>query len=583
MFRSVFLAALSTIVYAILLHTTDYETDQGQIYDHPYAMGALISALSFLLAFRANFSYNRYWEAFTAVHQMHSKWMDVGMDLAAFHLQSNKYDNTRPPAFGEHPELTCLVRQRDRFNEPTLSEWENKINNIVAKEQTEKRSIRCRFNSFIMGKSNHRPVATRNSSSSLRKEEEEESEQEERRQKQQVALKPSEVETAQQNGASSLSRSSSKTEKATKSFKSALQGVFHRGGTSNQHDDQVVQIRTNKQNTKQAWEDNQPPLLLQEGAHLLSLLSAVAMSTLRNDLEEADAPLVAFVPGQPWPHVDPDAYSADVRRDWARTTHRSWTVLSYLFGLSRNAATRTLYNAARPFRVIGGVSDAEIALLHAARGPYAKVALCTMWLEEFCTREHLNGGMGTVGAPIVSRLFQFTSDGMSGYNQARKIAYIPFPFPHAQITSLFVLVVGLLMPVLLMSFIDKSSYGYLINALTVMCFTGVHEVARELENPFQNVPNDIPLNNFQAQFNESLMQMFSGFHPDAYWEICPGSDGSDGHGDDGTEAVNHQASYPPTKERLDSMAAAASNHQHDGNTAAIEKLVDTIDDENKEQ
>lgn len=52
-----------------------------------------------------------------------------------------------------------------------------------------------------------------------------------------------------------------------------------------------------------------------------------------------------------------------------------------------------------------------------------------------------------------------------------------------------------------------------------MSFTGLHEVARELENPFQNVPNDVPLNNFQAQFNESLLQMFTGYHPDAHWEV----------------------------------------------------------------
>lgn len=49
-----------------------------------------------------------------------------------------------------------------------------------------------------------------------------------------------------------------------------------------------------------------------------------------------------------------------------------------------------------------------------------------------------------------------------------------------------------------------------------MCFFGLHEVSRELENPFQSVPNDIPLNNFQAQFNEALMNMFVGYHPDSW-------------------------------------------------------------------
>ena len=58
-----------------------------------------------------------------------------------------------------------------------------------------------------------------------------------------------------------------------------------------------------------------------------------------------------------------------------------------------------------------------------------------------------------------------------------------------------------------------------MNFFTVMCFVGLHEVAKELENPFKNAPNDTPLNNFQAQFNEAIISVFSGFHPDSWWEV----------------------------------------------------------------
>jgi len=44
-----------------------------------------------------------------------------------------------------------------------------------------------------------------------------------------------------------------------------------------------------------------------------------------------------------------------------------------------------------------------------------------------------------------------------------------------------------------------------MNFLTVLCFLGIAEVARELENPFLNVPNDLPLTTFQAEFNEALV------------------------------------------------------------------------------
>jgi hypothetical protein len=46
----------------------------------------------------------------------------------------------------------------------------------------------------------------------------------------------------------------------------------------------------------------------------------------------------------------------------------------------------------------------------------------------------------------------------------------------------------------------------------------MHEVARELENPFREIPNELPLVTMQAQFNEALITMYSGFHPDFFWE-----------------------------------------------------------------
>lgn len=42
--------------------------------------------------------------------------------------------------------------------------------------------------------------------------------------------------------------------------------------------------------------------------------------------------------------------------------------------------------------------------------------------------------------------------------------------------------------------------------------------ARELENPFRNVPNEIPLVTMMAHFNEALITMYAGYHPDHYWD-----------------------------------------------------------------
>lgn len=85
-------------------------------------------------------------------------------------------------------------------------------------------------------------------------------------------------------------------------------------------------------------------------------------------------------------------------------------------------------------------------------------------------------------------------------------------------TAFFSIAVLFIFPVLYSSFVDNLAFACIMNFVTVLCFLGMHEVARELETPFQNIPNDLPLTTFQAQFNEALVAMYAGFHPDAWWE-----------------------------------------------------------------
>mmetsp|Transcript_4853 Transcript_4853/g.8426 ORF Transcript_4853/g.8426 Transcript_4853/m.8426 type:complete len:291 (-) Transcript_4853:236-1108(-) len=275
---------------------------------------------------------------------MISKWVDVGMNIAAHHYQSEFFDGTRPPSFGkdingQNSELG-LFRERlqpseseneyiavlqKQFSKPSRSFWHHKqtvVSDITPELYEDAKIIGVTFSS-------------RKGNSSLRSK-------------------------ARMNG-----------------------GV-----------------------------DVLSPLL-QEAAHLLSLLSAVAMSTLRNDLEGTESPLVEYIPGKAWPDEDPISHFDEVRERF--DDHSAiWEAFYHVFGISRSARHLTLFNASRPFRVIGGVSDQEIKMLQRARGAYAKTSLCFMWLQEFFTREHLNGGTGPVHAAIISRLHQFCSDGMRG-------------------------------------------------------------------------------------------------------------------------------------------------------------------------
>ena len=120
------------------------------------------------------------------------------------------------------------------------------------------------------------------------------------------------------------------------------------------------------------------------------------------DSMATEPPLAEHIPGRPWPPVDPDCLSSEIRKEFNESS-RSWTAVYFLLGQKgRSNREVTLYNAARPFRVLGGISDEEMEELSKARGPEAKVSLCSMWLQEFITREYMAGSTGAVAPPILS-------------------------------------------------------------------------------------------------------------------------------------------------------------------------------------
>ena len=45
---------------------------------------------------------------------MHSKWLDAGLMVAAFHYQNSFYDSIRPPSFGTNPEKVTVPKRTHR-------------------------------------------------------------------------------------------------------------------------------------------------------------------------------------------------------------------------------------------------------------------------------------------------------------------------------------------------------------------------------------------------------------------------------------------------------------------------------------
>ena len=182
-----------------------------------------------------------------------------------------------------------------------------------------------------------------------------------------------------------------------------------------------------------------------------------------------------FTPNHHWPHYNSDN-DPDMRKFGYRKNGFMMT-LQYLFDVSGTKRERREYDRARPFAVIGGVSEREALMLQSTRGGLAKTALVFMWLNEFVIREQMHGSLGGVAPPIVSRLQQYASDGHFWYNAARKMSYIPIPFPHQQLAALFEIISIFLLPVLMLSK-TQVYFGFCLNFVTVLLLNGLNELAK---------------------------------------------------------------------------------------------------------
>jgi len=467
---------------------------QEDYLEHPYGVGVLVSSVSFLIVFRANYGYQRYWAACGDVHQCMSKWLDAATHTGVFHMQQKHYDHIKPPSYFDHHDLNKHNLRRDRERETDSVRPTSRLTKRLRKNRTVAKSIHRvenLNNTGGRGKKKFKIMGGKKKSTNDKPEEPEESFHSIYRGA--ISDKHYMIEDGRLDGG---------------------WGALFGDGKGTFYDMNSPETWNDKQGFASTVGGRTPNLFLQELTHLASLLLAVAFSTLRCDVEGTEAPLDFYRPGEPWPEVDPD----QLRKGTGKPFKHVFETLRYVCGMDKSIEMRAAQNANRPLQVIGGVSANEIAFLQRARGPSAKVTLAWHWLSEFIMREHLAGSLGNIGPPIVSRLIQFLSDGMIYYNHARKTMFIPFPFPHAQISAFFVYTIMFAVPILMDEFANEFYLGGVLTFLTVTALAGMHEVARELENPFRNVPNDIPLNTLLAMYNESLITLYSGFHPDHYWD-----------------------------------------------------------------
>eukprot|EP00929_Paragymnodinium_shiwhaense_P061866 TRINITY_DN30906_c0_g1_i1.p1 TRINITY_DN30906_c0_g1~~TRINITY_DN30906_c0_g1_i1.p1 ORF type:complete len:675 (+),score=136.83 TRINITY_DN30906_c0_g1_i1:168-2192(+) len=111
-----------------------------------------------------------------------------------------------------------------------------------------------------------------------------------------------------------------------------------------------------------------------------------------------------------------------------------------------------------------------------------------------------------IAPPILSRVFQELSNGIVDVQNARKISEFKFPFPYAQMLTVSLIVHWICTPFVSAMIIEPGQrvLGAFIVGVSVWGLWSINYIAAEIENPFGDDPNDLPVENMQTHFNRSL-------------------------------------------------------------------------------
>jgi len=161
-----------------------------------------------------------------------------------------------------------------------------------------------------------------------------------------------------------------------------------------------------------------------------------------------------------------------------------------------------------PIIDISHVPTRFIEALHKCQ-PSERVELSYLWITNLVVRE-IPSGVLNVPPPILSRVFQEMETAMEHYNHILEIMSIPFPFPYSQACLMMFLPLLALMPVLIVSWTSQPLVAFLLTFLAASSFISLQLISSELENPFGDDPNDLPIAEFHTEFNRGLLMLL---HP----------------------------------------------------------------------
>jgi len=243
-------------------------------------------------------------------------------------------------------------------------------------------------------------------------------------------------------------------------------------------------------------------------AHWFTLMSAMAVCQLRGEDIGAAIPTIRvrrhFSYQRNYLRMSTFKESGrtlTLEQECEETTQKSWRdSFNRVLGKPPQIAPQEYRPPLGTLQILGTVLDEEA---HALDNAPDKVIIVIGWITMLVT-EVSNRGWIKCPPPILSRLYQETSNGLASYHQAVSITKVPFPFPFTQMLQLLLLVFLFLCPCIIgqltKGYLDCGLLSFIVNTI----YWGLNEICAELENPYGEDINDLPLEDMHHDFVDRL-------------------------------------------------------------------------------
>lgn len=158
------------------------------------------------------------------------------------------------------------------------------------------------------------------------------------------------------------------------------------------------------------------------------------------------------------------------------------------------------------FEIINIEGMEDSALKYLASMSEQKTEVILQWIQRLVV-EGMRSGVLDVPPPVLSRVFQELSRGIVSVVNAQKIMDTLFPFPYAQMITLLLLSTTFFTPFINCLLVTSRYWASATTFMTVFAFWSINYIAAEIELPFGDDPNDLPIRNLMHQMNKNLLML----------------------------------------------------------------------------